>query len=498
MTTSRALAIITVATLPLAALTARGFLVNLGPEADPAELKTYEGGTEEIAVARKVAAEPAVPPADPVGWGLPKKSRPADEPLEYQVAAALAASARAAAAGGDAIADIAAAVNEIGGLLAEPRRAEILTLPGGPGLVESLQARRAGLQRRSKWLEDRADVARRIAALEALLAGPPDGANETKCLADIIAAGVQFPAVVDDDDADEPANARTKSEDRLLEGIRSRASFRQEQHEAMTAADPEDKLRLLEAFLEEQPSASDPSDAQLVEEAKREVAVAKLAVLRAKAEQAQTAEGMAKALKKWLDAPPAEPANRKAEALAVIRTWLMRNVPEPPADANLPKLRGLQETMMLAGGEEKRMLGMFAPTPSEPGKWRFWWDRADRADPDFKRGRGDVTVPTAKAPMKIPVLVEIEATYGRARERLLGDPLGEGVTEAFAQESGKLADRTAAHLAIQANTNARHELQDAYDKLGEELEAVCRKATAAAREFDAAAKGNALRSLLLP
>lgn len=496
MTTSRALAIITVASLPLAALTASSFLAVPGSEANTAELKTYEGGSEEIAAARKAAAEPAVPPADPVGWGSPRKSSPADEPLEYRMAAALAAAGRAVAAKGDAIADIDAAINEIGGLLAEPKRAEILALPGGQGLLESLQARRAGLQRHSKWLEDRAEIARRIAALEALLAVPPDGENEKKCLADIAAAGVQFPVVVDDDDADEPANARTKSEERRLEGIRSRAAFRQAQHEAVTAAAPEDKFRLLQAFLGDRPSAPDPRDAWLVEEAQRELGVARLAVLRARAEEAETADDMAKALKQWLAATPAGPDNRKAEALAVIKTWLERNVPTQPKVAD--QLRGLQETIMLFKGEEKRMLGWFEQTQNEPGKWRFWWDRADRADPDFKRGRGDVPVPAAKAPMNIPVFVEIEATYGPARKRLLGDPLGEGVAEAFAHESGKLAERTATHRAIPANTNAPHEFQGSYDNLGDELEAACKKAAEAADEFDEAAKKNALRSLLVP
>jgi hypothetical protein len=416
------------------------------------------------------------------------------------MAAALAAAGRAVAAKGDAIADIDAAINEIGGLLAEPKRAEILALPGGQGLgqglLESLQDRRAGLQRHSKWLADRAELARRITAMEALLVGPPDGANETKCLTDIDDVGSKFPAVVDDDDAGEPADARTKSEQRVLEGIQSRASFRREQHEAMTAAAPEDKFRRLQAFLEDRPSAPDPRDARLLEEAQRELGVARLAVLRARAEEAETADGMAKALKLWLAAPPAGPDNRKAEALAVIKSWLDRNVPTKPKVAD--QLRGLQETIMLFKGEEKRMLGWFEPTPNEPGKWRFWWDRADRADPDYKRGRGDVPVPAAKAPMNIPVFVEIEATYGPARKRLLGDPLGEGVAEAFAQESGKLAERTATHRAIPANTNAPHEFQGSYDNLGEELEAACKKATDAADEFDEAAKKNALRNLLVP
>lgn len=498
MTTSRALAIIIVATLPLAALTARGFLVNPGPGVDTAELKTYRGGSEEIASARKTAAEPAAPLTDPVGWGLPKKSRPADETLEYHVAAALAAAGRAAAVKGDAIADVTAAVTELGGLLTEPKRAEIQRLPGGQALLESLQTRRAGLQRHSKWLEDRADFARRVATLEALLAGPPDGSNEKKCLAEITAAVAQFPSVVDDDDTDETANARTKSEERALDGIRSRASFRQDQHEAMTAADPEDKLRRLEAFLVGHPSSDDPREASLLDDARRQLGVARLAVFRAQAEGAATADGMAKSLKKWLDAPAAGHDNRKAEALAIIKTWLTRNVPEPPAVEAQEKLLNLQETIMLAGGAEKRMLGVFAPTPSEPGKWRFWRDRADRADPDFKRGRGDVMVPPGKAPLKIPLFVDIEANYSRARDRLLGDPLDDGVAEAFARESDELADRSAAHRALPTNTNAPHSLQDAYEALGKELEATCRKATAAVRAFQAAAKENALPSLLPP
>jgi hypothetical protein len=498
MTTSRALAIITVATLPLAALTARGFLSAPGAGTDAADLEPYQGGVDELAAARKVAAEPSVAPADPVGWGRPRPSRPADEPVEYQVAAALAEAGRAALAKGDAIADVTAAASEIGGLLAEPRRAEILALPGGQGLLESLQARRAGLQRHTKWLEDRADIARRITALEALLAGPPNGTNEKKCLAEINDVVVQFPPVVDDDDEAEPPNARTKSEDRALESMRSRASFRRDQHEAMTAAAPEEKLRRLEAFLDKHASASDPRDAGLVDEAQRERGIARLAVFRAMAERAETADGMAKALEQWLAASPAEPDNRRAEVTAMIKTWLTNNVPGPPEVTELAQLRNLQETIMLAGGEEKRMLGVFAPTPNDPGKWRFWWDPDDRADLNFKRGRGDVDVPAGKGPMKNPVFVEIMDAYGAARERLLGEPLDDGVAEAFAEESGKLAEQTAAHLTVQANTNAPHKLQDAYDQLGKALEAACRKATSAAREFDSAARENSLRSLVLP
>lgn len=497
MTTSRALVIITVATLPLAALTARGFLVNPVSEADTAELETYERGTEEIAAARKVAAEPAVPPADPVGWGLPRKSRPADEPLEYQAAAALAASGRAAAAKGDAIADIAAAVNEIGGLLAETKRAEILALPGGSGLLESLQARRAGLQRHSKWLEDRAEVARRIAALEALLAGQPDGANEKKCLADIAAAVVQFPAVVDDDDPDEQPNTRTKTEARSLEALGARALFRQEYHAAMTAADPDGKLRQLKALLQKYASAPDPQDARLVDDAKQELGVAVLAVLRAQAEQAKTADGMAKALQKWLAAPAAGPDGRKAEAMTVIKTWLARNVPEPPQPADLPSLRDLHEAIVAANGE-KRMLGVFEETPNQPGKWRFWQDRKDQLDESFSRGRGDVTVSDPKGPMKDAVFVEIQSKYKHARAAFFQDPLGDGAADAIAKQSVELAERAATHRAIPPNSNALHKLQAAYEALGEELEAACGKAAAAARGFDTAARDYELRSLVLP
>jgi hypothetical protein len=498
MTTSRVLAIITVATLPLAALTARGFLVAPQSEADTAELKTYEGGAEQLAAARKVAAEPSAAPADPVGWGMPRKSRPADEPLEYQVAAALAAAGRAAAATGDAILDVTATVTEIDGLLAESRRAEILALPGGQGLLESLQARRAGLKRHTKWLQDRADIARRTAALEALLAGPPDGMNEKKCLGEIHDIVVQFPTVVDDEDPTEPPNARTESQEQDLEGLRSRALFRQEQHAAMTAAAPEDKLRLLDTFLKDHPSAPDPRDARLLDEARRELGVATLAVYRAQAERAETADAMAKALKNWLAAPPAGPDNRKAEALAVIKTWLKGNVPEPPQVAELAKLRNLQETIMLNGGAEQRMLGVFAPTPNQGGKWRYWRDSEDQKDEDYRRGRGDVTVPAPKAPLEIPVFVDIEVTYRKARDKLLGNPLGDGIAKAFAQQSGELADRIAAHRALPPNTNVAHPLQDSYEELGEAIEGACRRATLAAQGFELAAHKNGLRDLLLP
>jgi hypothetical protein len=497
MTTSRALAIITVATLPLAALTVGSFLAAPGSKADTAELKAYDGGAEELAAARKVAAEPAVPPADPVGWGLPRKSRPADEPLEYQVAAALAAAGRAAAATGDAVADVTATLTEIDGLLAESRRAEIMALPGGEGLLESLQARRAGLKRHTKWLQDRTDIARRTAALEALLAGPPDGTNEKKCLGEINDIVVQFPTVVDDEDATEPPNARTESQEQDLEGLRSRALFRQEQHAAMTAADPEDKLRRLEALLGKHATSPDPRDAWLVEEAQRERGVAKLAVFRAQAERAETADGMAEALKKWLDAPLTGPDNRKAEALTVIKTWLKRSVPEPPQVAELPKLGELQETIMLtAENEEQRLLGVFKLIPATD-KWRYWWDREEQNNLNWRLGRADVKVPATRAPWKIPVFVEIEATYGKARDRLLENPLGDGIAEAFAQQSGELADRIATHRAIPPNST-KHPLRDAYDDFGEALEGACRKASEAAGQYEAAVKANGLRDLLTP
>jgi len=496
MTTYRALAIITIATLPLAVLSARGFLAS--PSSDPATMAppTYAGGTDELAAGRKAAAEPSAAVVDPVGWGRPRKPKPADEPVEYHVAAALAEGGRAAIAKGDAIADVTAAVTEIGGLLAEPRRAEIVALPGGQGLLDSLQARRAGLQRHSKWLEDRAAIKSRIAVLEAMLTGPPDGTREKKCVDEINDVGVQFPAVVDDDDSTEPPNARTKSDERALEAIRSRASFRREYHAAMMSDDPEDKLRQIETFLRKHASALDPRDAQLLDDAKQQSGVARLAVFRAKAEKAETAEEMATALKRWLAEPPAGPDNRKAEAMVVIKTWLARNVPEPPGIAKLPELLALEEAIMLFGNEEQRMLGVFERTPNQPGKWRFWQDRADRADPNFKRGRGDVTVPDGKAPMKPPVFVENEKTYRLGRERLLAAPLDAGVAEKFAQQTGELTNQTATHRAIPKNTNAAHYLQEDYETLGEGLEAACQTAEKAARAFAAAAKENGLRSLL--
>ena len=182
----------------------------------------------------------------------------------------------------------------------------------------------------------------------------------------------------------------------------------------------------------------------------------------------------------------------------VIKTWLKGNVPEPAQVAELPKLRDLQETIMLAGGAEQRMLGAFAPTPNQSGKWRYWRDSEDRKDEDYKRGRGDVTVTDSKAPLEIPVFVDIEATYGKARDRLLENPLGDGVAEAFAQQSGELADRIATHRALPPNTNVAHPLQDSYEELGEALEAACRRATLAARGFEAAAEKNGLRNLLRP
>lgn len=505
MTTSRALAIITVATLPLAAFTVNGFLANRQDEGGTGTVDTFEGGTEELAAARKVAAEPAVDHTDPVGWGLPRTSRPADEPVEYQAAAALAAAGRTEAAKGDAIADVKASLTELGGLVADPSRAAIKALPGGQGqeLLDSLLARRTGLERRQKWLEDRTDIARRIATAEGLLAGPPDGANEKKCLDEILAVEKRFPAVVEDDETTEPANSRTQSEERRLHTLRTRASFRQQFHEAMTAVDPREKRDRLDAFLASHGSAPDSRDAQLQDTAKAELGVAKLAVFKADAEQAQSAKLMAAALKKWLAEPPAGPDNRAAKGTLIVRTWLEGKVPEPPRPAEPAKLEGLQEAevLVLAGGAEKttmRMLAVFEEIEGDPGNWRYWLNSENALDPELPRGEGNATVENGKRPADVPVFIAIQKEYGRARANFLANPLSEDGAETFAEKSTELAERIRKHLDVKAHTRVNKQLYVDYDSFGQALQEACNRAAETAEEFAAVAKHEGLRSLVIP
>lgn len=515
MTFSRALAIVTVATLPLAALSARAFVSTPAPDSGSSELPRYDGDAAAIEGAKKRAADAlAAAPADPVGWGQPKKPASNDLAVEYRVAAVLATSDQAAGArGSGAGGDVTAAITAVERMLEEPSLATIEALPAsGPKLVAALRAQRSRLGRHKQWLDDREDMQKRITEMAGKLVGDPLGANEKDCLDSLRKAVTDYPTVVADDSADEPASSRTSAEDRSLRALLARARFRGDWVEAMTPKDPAVRFRLLEQFVGKHAAAPDPADAGLLEQAREAIPAARLAFHETVARSAESAADFAAALKQWLAIPAdprqAGPDTRKQDARKLIHDWLEVRLPAIAVPPELAGLGQLQEGVYVDGDSKRLTFGIFEAIRDDD-RSRYWRDNEQKNEKDDagkrKYPRGFTTLRISPPGPKPPRCLSLRADYDAARNSFLKDPLvqagpaGASAAGKFADDCDRLTGEATALCQVPVGEGAlAHPLGPSYKTWTEALERAFEAAARAAREFDAVGRASRLDDLLKP
>jgi hypothetical protein len=507
MTTTRAITLMSVATLPLLALTARAFFVSPKGELTTTDLATYADGSKELDEARRLiaAASGGAPrePRDPAGWRSLRAAEPAEERIEYRVVAALDKAGQALTARGDsATGDVASAIGEVQGLLTERRRAEVEALePSGSTLVASLGEALGWLQRRQVWLVNRAETGATILSMTEALAGEPKGTGEAKCLQLARSVATRLPRVVPPDVGDDPPDARTTAEDEEIRRLAERAVFRSAFHSAMGADSPRETFERLSALLDEYSTAPDPADGPLRDAAAAALPAARLAHYEAEARSATDARDFVVALRRWLDTPgdprAAAAGERTTKGAALTREWLGERVPALKPPDRLAPLIELQEARWQTGGATVRLLGVFQAIPNDARRWRYWQDNDQKMLKDaggerkFPRGWHTVTLDVPPDPAPSAVL-GVLAEYQKARDEFLlaatksrGDDLvRQG--HSFSELCDTLAGQLESHLSIPADGGSlEHPLQKAHDEWGKSVADSLRAAGRIAVDFAA-------------
>jgi hypothetical protein len=494
MTTMRAMFIVLIASLPLAALTARAFFVRPGGGTDKGDLPRYEPDNAllekviketERPVVKVVAAE-----GDPSGWRTGKDV--ASPPAPYGVAATLGRAA-------DAVREldagrVDAAIAEVDKLLNDSRRPDIQAMePAGARLVSALQDTRKRLDTHKRWIDARAEIAGQLRKADAALADSPAGAGAEAALAILDKVMQSHPAVVVDGAADEPAEARTTSEDGTLRAIRKRAAFRYEFQQAKRAETATKRQMLFEKFLADFGGESlDERDKPLLDDARKLLRDATLEALWAQAQSAESANSLVQSLRKWLEVA-GDPSIR-GKARELVDAWLAKRITEGPDAA---RLKSLQEGIIDGERGARRLLGVFEIADSEGTRWRWWTDKEQKADPAYRRGDGRRPPVALKGkPLAPPLAVDLLDKYRDQRKRYLAKPLGTGDAgasgEGFAASCEELSRDAEAHATIAQVPEHQHPAQEVYDALLTELQATLQGAARAAREFDAATRGSGL------
>jgi ElaB/YqjD/DUF883 family membrane-anchored ribosome-binding protein len=496
MTTTRALFIVLFASLPFAALTARAFFVRPDVSAAKDELSLY---TVDHILLEKVVKEVERPAdnvlaveGDPSGWRIGKDA--ANLPAPYEVAATLGRA-------GDAVRDadigaVDAAIAEIEKMLQETRRAAIQGLaPAGARLVSALQDTRKRLGTHKRWIDTRAEIAGQLRKADSALADPPAGAGAEASLALLDQLKQKHPAVVADDAADEPAEARTTSEDKALRAIGKRASFRYKFQQAKRQEVAAQRQALLRQFVAEfGDELLDERDKPVLDDARKLLRDATLDTLWAQAQNADNANDLVQSLRKWLDL--VDDPSLGANAKRLVDAWLAKRITEAPDAA---RFKVLQEGIIDGERGDKRLLGVFEKADPEGTRWRWWTDKDQKADPAYPRGDGRRPPVALKGkPLAPPLAVVLLNKYRDQRDRYLARPMSTGGGEEFAAACEELVRNANAHAAISQVPEHQHPVQEAYDSLLAQLPATLEAAARAAREFDAATRGSGLEAMWKP
>ncbi len=426
MTFIQSLSAFVFAVMPLAVLTAASFFRTGTASRDawqPPGIEEYER-IQALADAQiaKDSVAPSNNVSDPLGFSV--GGDPAGElALPYQVARALASVEEARK--GD---DLQAAANAATSLatLIQDRLPSIEALsPNGREVAVRMQQQLKLVKQRCVWLENRA-VAQKdlVSAEKAILAGPEiDG--EEACLALIAGLKKRLPEVVSAEAiAKEPGDALTVAEAETAGKLVARATFRRDFLKArrdieapgLSASDLERVLSELEAFLKTwaQAGAPDQRDTDFLSQGEKLRRVARLKLLRTRAEEQATADGLLAAVAEWLAEAGRDPGDLERErktAVMLVQRWLSEHVPNV---APLPAIdNGIQEGFT----NTTRFVGFFEPVKGTKAQYRWWdWDSTAASREKAPKGEKQFNLKDGPAAARHK---RFYADFAKAREAFL-------------------------------------------------------------------------------
>lgn len=509
MAFTRALAIVSLASLPLAALTARAFFMQpLDPGAscevphyqvDPAlQSRIDKASGQLLADDRDEDGN-----RDPTGWRTATNVDALPEP--YDVAAAIRL-ADGAIQDSDAT-HVDAAITALTKFLDEPRRLAIEKWrPAGQSLVKALRERKERLEMHRRrladraeahrrWLEDRASVAAEIHKAETALADPSIAVGADAAILILQNLRQRYPGVVPDNEEAEPPTRRTASEDDTSRHLLKRAEFRRQFERAGKANAGMGRKVALENFLRTYDGGPpDERDQSLLDDAKGLLDEATREVLWSRVQAADSAGDLAQSLCEWLKA--ADDADSIATARKVTVVWLAKRITAGP---DVMRFDDLQEGMVDSAKGAKRLLGVFEEAVGE-NRWRWWEDKAQKADPKFTRGAQEAPVALKGEPFERPVLIDLLDTYRQQRTRFIDSPLELGDERspamAFATACDNLQSKARKHAGVSVVDTNPHPLQQDYDAILEQVTKSLGEASKTAREFDEAVRRSGLANKL--
>jgi hypothetical protein len=448
VTILKSLSIAGIASLPLAALTAAAFYASGERQTMPGDVPPVPASVAAVrekaaaALQGKEAAEAAAG-MDPAGFRATIDDAAGKEP-QYATAALLAE------------ADAAAKADDL------DRTTRALTTLADEaivpvGLRTDVAKRRQQLERHATWLRNRTVASDALRLADETLRATPSIPNATKAAEALDDLRRRLPQVANEGTAaDEPGDALTAREAAEASRLKRWADYRvaflslKAKHAALEQSKPDSLRGLTEGwdrFLAayDRPGVPDPDTC--VPEAKRLRTETRLAFLWATAVAHSSPEKIAPAVLAWLDEPrpdgrgDAGDADRRGQAVTLMKTWLQRHVPSPPQTPAGVAER--QEGIIDAGETSKRLIAIFQAFPGQPRRYKWWDSVAERKNLPLGKDSGFLREPPTP-----PKCIGWAKRYREIRDTYLDGFMADDGS--FATECRGLAEACRAHMQLPA------------------------------------------------
>lgn len=444
MTTLKSLAIVGIASLPLAVLSALAF-TNSGEGVGPVVVLPSLPASVALVLDKanaelqaKAAAEAAVD-ADPAGFRA-KEDDPVATKSPYSTAAILA-EAEAATKSDD--------LDRTNRALAGIADNSLFPV----GLQSEVTGRRQLLERHATWLRNRIVAADSLRQAAETLRAPASIDNATQAADTLRELRRRFPQVAGPNSvSDEPGDALTALEAAEASRLMLWATYRSEfltlkaQHARLDDGQPDALKAALEAWDQflatyDRPDVPDPDDC--IAESRRVRSETRLAFLWATAIACDTPDTLAPAVLAWLDEPRSPggggDSDRRGQAIKLLRAWLERNLPSPPTPPG--SLAEMQEGVIDDRQAGKRVIATFQAVAEQPKRYRWWYSPAERKELPLGNDSGFLqAAPTA------PRCIDWARQYRKARDTYVAGFMAE--ESSFADECRALAEACQNHMKV--------------------------------------------------